>query len=372
MLRVDIRKRLATIDLDMRFELAGDVLVLFGASGSGKSMTLKMIAGIEQPDSGVIQANDLLLFDRTAGIGLPPQTRRIGYVPQNYTLFPHLTAHANIAMPLRKGRGWPSARADARAREMLALVGLETRGAARPHELSGGQQQRVALARALAIEPEVLLLDEPFAALDAPIRAELRAEFRDIQHAMRIPTIFVTHDLEEAVAISHQMAVVVEGSVRQIGPARSILDHPADVRVAELVQSRNLIPGHIARTGEGADAVVRTALGDLPLLASPLADGTAVIAVIRPEAIQIAREDWQENDLLLTGTGVLTASVDHGTRVVVVINVSGLSLEASLSPTEARQLSVVPTSCFRIAVARTDIHVIPLTPLSNPPTDRTD
>lgn len=360
MLHVEIRKRLATIDLDMRFELAGDVLVLFGASGSGKSQTLKMIAGIERPDSGIIQANDRVLFDTATGVNLSPQERRVGYVPQQYALFPHLSAHANIAMPLRKGLRWPTKRADARACEMLELVGLAERGKAYPHELSGGQQQRVALGRALAIEPEVLLLDEPFAALDAPIRAELRAEFREIQRTMRVPALFVTHDLEEAVTVSRHLAVVVDGSIRQIGAARTILDRPIDVQVAELVQSRNLIPGRLVRSEHGA--IVQTALGNLPLGATLIDSGTEVIVVVRPEVIRIVRDDRPierlENDVLLTGT--ITSFVDHGTRAVVGLDIDGVRLEASLSPSAARRIAVAPVRTIRVTVARNDMHVIPV------------
>jgi molybdate transport system ATP-binding protein len=358
MLRVEIHRQLAALTLDMRFELASDVLVLFGASGSGKSMTLKMIAGIERPDRGVIQANDRRLFDSAAGINLPPQERHIGYVPQQYALFPHLTAHANIALPLRKGLRWPAARADARAREMLELVGLADRGATHPRELSGGQQQRVALARALAVEPEVLLLDEPFAALDAPIRAELRAEFRQIQQAMRVPAIFVTHDLEEAVAVSRQLAVVVNGQIRQVGPARDILDRPADVHVAELVQSRNIIPGTLVRTGD--HRVARTALGDLPLGPTLLADGADVFVIIRPEEIRIVRDDRPierlRNDTLLSGR--VTSFVDHGTRAVVTLDIGGIALEASLSPTAARRVSAAPGNDLRVTIPSSAMHAI--------------
>jgi molybdate transport system ATP-binding protein len=358
-LEVAVVKRLAQFDLNIEFQLANEVLALFGPSGAGKSMTLKLIAGIERPDLGVVRAGERTLFDSTAGIDVPPQQRRVGYVPQHYALFPHLTALENVVYPLRKGLRWPAARAAARARELLELVGLADRAGTHPRELSGGQQQRVALARALAAEPEILLLDEPFAALDAPVRAELRQQFRALQQQLRIPALFVTHDLEEAAALSNRLAVIIEGRVRQIDTTRSVLDRPADRDVAALVQARNILRGTLHRTDGGA--LVDTLAGELRIGPTLLEDGALVDVIIRPDAVRVVRDD-RPLDRLRGGVllcGHVIEVVDHGTRAVVYIAVGDARLEAGFSPSTARRLDLAPGTAVRLAIALSDLHVVP-------------
>jgi molybdate transport system ATP-binding protein len=322
-------------------------------------MTLKMIAGIETPDRGTIRTGDRVLFDSDSGINLPPQRRRVGYVPQQYALFPHLTALENVAFPLRKGLRWPAQRANQRATELLQSFGLGDLLDVHPGGLSGGQQQRVALARALSSEPEILLLDEPFAALDGPIRAELRNELRALQQQMRVPAVFVTHDLEEAATLASRIAVMLDGGVRQIGRTREVLDRPVDRQVAELVQARNIIAGTIEQS-EGV-TTVQTALGRLELGKRAFANGSAVDLIIRPEVIRIVREnrpiDRLSGQILLDG-GV-TQIVDHGTRVVVHAAIAGSGLEVSLSPSAAARLDIEPGGPIRLAIAESDIHVVP-------------
>ena len=359
MLTVAIEKRLATVDLAVEFDLAAEVLALFGPSGAGKSMTLKMIAGIETPERGLIRSGERVLFDSAAGIDIPPQRRRAGYVPQQYALFPHLTALDNVAFPLRKGLRWPASRANQRASELLASFGLGEQLDVHPGGLSGGQQQRVALARALSSDPEILLLDEPFAALDGPIRVELRNELRALQQRLRIPAIFVTHDLEEAATLASRIAVMLDGRVRQIGPTRDVLDRPADRQVAELVQARNIIPGTIEQA-EGATHV-RTALGRLELSKRAFSDASAVDLIIRPEVIRIVREnrplDRLRGQTLLDGT--VSQIVDHGTRVVIYVGLGGNMLEVSLSPSAAARLDIEIGGPIRLAIAESDIHIVP-------------
>lgn len=359
MLDVHIQKRLATLDLDARFDLGSEVLALFGPSGSGKTMTLKMIAGIETPDRGHIRAGNGTLFDSETGVNLAPQRRRVGYVPQQYALFPHLSALENITFPLRKGMGWPASRANGRGHELLEMFGLSGRADARPRQLSGGQQQRVSLARALAGEPEILLLDEPFAALDAPTRAELRQEFRSIQQRLGVPVLFVTHDLEEAASLANRMAVLIDGSVRQIDHTRAIIDRPLDRQVAELVQSGNILPGAIRRNQTGACA--ETPLGAIDIGSTSFADGAQVELVIRPDAIRIVREDRSlerlQDATVLDGT--IADVVDHGTRVVVFARVGETLLQVSLSPTAAERLDLRIAEPIQLAVLRAYVHVIP-------------
>lgn len=320
MLDLHLRRHLATFDLDVALHLDAEVLALFGPSGSGKSMTLKMIAGIERADTGAIASNGRVLFDSGAGINLSPQQRRVGYVPQHYALFPHLDARENIAFPLRKGQGWTAARASARAGELLELLGLSAFAEVRPRQLSGGQQQRVAIARALAGDPEILLLDEPFSALDAPTREELRAGFRQIQRRLNIPVLLVTHDLEEAATLAPRMAVIIDGQIQQVDQTRAVLDRPVNRRVAELVRSRNLVPATVR--GGGLDS----SLGRLAVDPGALADGTPVTMVIRPEAIRISGEGP------VSLQGVVFEVIDHGTRVALHVRVNDTPLEVSLFP----------------------------------------
>ncbi|HEX5166777.1 MAG TPA: ABC transporter ATP-binding protein, partial [Thermomicrobiales bacterium] len=350
---------LATVDLALEFDLAAEVLALFGPSGAGKSMSLKMIAGIETPDRGIIRSGERVLFDSATGIDLPPQRRRAGYVPQQYALFPHLTALENVAYPLRKGLRWPTERANRRARELLESFGLGELLDVYPGGLSGGQQQRVALARALSSDPEILLLDEPFAALDGPIRAELRNELRALQQRLRVPAVFVTHDLEEAATLASRIAVMLDGSLRQIGSTRDVLDRPVDRQVAELVQARNIISGTIEQT-EGVTHVT-TSLGRLAIGKRAFADRAAVDLIIRPEVIRIVREnrplDRLRNQILLDGS--VTQIVDHGTRVVIYAAIRATMLEISLSPSAAARLDIEIGGPIRIAIAETDIHIVP-------------
>jgi len=365
MLTVAIEKQLPTVDVAVEFDLAGEVLALFGPSGAGKSMTLKMIAGIETPDRGTIRSGDRLLYDSSTGVNLPPQRRRVGYVPQQYALFPHLTALENVAFPLRKGLRWPAQRANQRASELLASFGLADLLDVHPGGLSGGQQQRVALARALSSEPEILLLDEPFAALDGPIRVELRNELRTIQQRLRVPAVFVTHDLEEAATLANRIAVVLDGRVRQIGVTRDVLDRPVDRQVAELVQARNIVGGRLEQA-EGA-TFVATALGRLEVGKRAFAHGSAVELIIRPEVIRIVREnrpiDRLARQILLDGH--VTQIIDHGTRVVIHAAINGAALEVSLSPSAAGRLDIEPGGPIRLAIAASDIHIVPaLTPMS--------
>jgi molybdate transport system ATP-binding protein len=359
-LDVDIRKRLATITIDLRLSLTTEVVALFGPSGAGKSMTLKLIAGIERPDDGVIRAGERVLFDASAGIDLPPQRRRVGYVPQHYALFPHLSALENVTLPLRKGLRWKAARAEERGRELLESFGLGDRLAARPGHLSGGQQQRVALARALAIEPDILLLDEPFSALDAPVRSELRREFRAMQARLRIPAIFVTHDLEEAASVASRLAVVLDGRIHQDAPVRELLDRPADRRVAELVQARNIVSGTVVRNGS-SNALVRTGLGDFTIGPTLYDNGAAVYVIIRPEALRIVRDDRPFDRLrdhtLLSGT--TREIIDHGMRTIVYADINGHPLEVALSSSATQRLDLRPGQPLRLSVPPNDVWVVP-------------
>ncbi len=199
---------------------SGSLTALLGPSGSGKSTLLRVIAGLEVPDSGSV------VIDGRDATALPPQKRGIGFVFQHYAAFKHMSVYENVAFGLRV-RKRPKAEADARVKELLGIVGLAGYADRYPSQLSGGQRQRMALARALAVEPSVLLLDEPFGALDAKVRAELRAWLRRLHDEVHVTTVLVTHDQEEAMEVADRIAVMNDGDIEQVGGPRELYEHPA-------------------------------------------------------------------------------------------------------------------------------------------------
>jgi molybdate transport system ATP-binding protein len=237
-IEIRVQKKLRDFALQIDLVVSGDVTVLFGRSGMGKSMTLACVAGLATPDSGRIVVNGRVFFDSRATVNLPPQQRRVGYVTQDYLLFPHLTVWQNVAFGLVNQSRPEQERI---VQEALAWLGLEQLAQQRPRELSGGQQQRVALARALVIRPQVLLLDEPFSALDSPTRIRLRQDLLNLQAELQVPVLFVTHDLAEAQLLGKQMAVIADGRLLQLDTPEQLRRRPASPLVAELVGSNGRI-----------------------------------------------------------------------------------------------------------------------------------
>jgi iron(III) transport system ATP-binding protein len=283
---------------------AGSLTAILGSSGSGKTTLLRLLAGFDRPDRGTVKIGEWIVDGK--GIHIHPEHRRIGYVPQEGGLFPHLTVAANV------GFGLPRAARRKRVGEMLELVGLSDLARRYPHQLSGGQQQRVALARALAIEPEVVLLDEPFASLDAHMRASVREEVRQILHASSATTLLVTHDQDEALSLADLVAVLREGRIAQYATPRELYARPLDNELARFVGEANLIAGVL----DGAHA--DTPLGKLPALwqdEQPPAS-CPVTVLIRPEQIDLRPTD---NDEGLTGRIVQTGY--HGHDVVLHVQV---------------------------------------------------
>jgi molybdate transport system ATP-binding protein len=225
-LRIDFEKRLATFNLRVRLEVGAEILVLFGPSGAGKTQTLNAVAGLTTPDSGEISLGDTAFF-RSGRNGhafdLPPRRRRVGYVFQQYALFPHLTALENVAYAL-----WRQPAARGRAEELLERMHLAPLSNRYPHELSGGQQQRVAIARALAMKPRVLLMDEPFSALDSPTRQRLHQDLLALQQEERLIVVYVTHNLADAFAVGHRLAIMREGRIEQVGVPEDVRRNPAN------------------------------------------------------------------------------------------------------------------------------------------------
>jgi molybdate transport system ATP-binding protein len=230
-LQVRLQKKVNGFALDIEWQIGNDLAVLFGFSGAGKSMTLQLIAGLMKADKGQVSLDDVVYFDSSSGTDLPPQERPFGYVFQDLALFPHMTVLQNI---LYGAANLPKNEKLDRAREMIGafkLTGYEDRY---PHEISGGQKQRVAFARALIRRPKMLLLDEPFSALDRPLRLEMRRFLREVRDNFSIPALLVTHDFEEAVAISDKIIVYEHGTIAQIDSPERIKSSPANIYVAQL------------------------------------------------------------------------------------------------------------------------------------------
>jgi iron(III) transport system ATP-binding protein len=263
---------------------AGTFTAILGPSGSGKTTLLRLLAGFDQADAGTITIGDRIVDG--PGAHVPPERRHIGYVPQEGALFPHLTVATNVGfgLPARERRG-------PRTGELLESVGLAGLGGRYPHQLSGGQQQRVALARALAIRPEVVLLDEPFASLDAHMRASVRADVQQICAAAGTTAILVTHDQDEALSMADRVAVLRDGRIVQYAAPADLYLRPADPALARFIGDANLLDGQLIAAG--APGFVETALGRLAVEPSSPAAAAApgpVTVLIRPEQLEICAD----------------------------------------------------------------------------------
>ena len=299
----------------------GELIALLGPSGCGKTTTLRLLAGLEDADTGHINVAGR---DITR---LPASKRDMGMVFQAYSLFPHMTVQQNVAFGLRL-RKISSAKRDQRALEMLELVDLPTQADRYPHQISGGQQQRVALARALAIEPQVLLLDEPLSALDAKVRAQLRDQIRRIQLEVGITTLFVTHDQEEALAIADRVGVMRAGRLEQLAPPTEVYSRPATSFVAEFVGLSNRLAGTVT----GSAVTVRG--HDLPLV-DPLTPAGPVTAIVRPEAVTLASDNTGESGPM---SGTVIASTFLGATSRVTVDLGDTTIMAQLPTSEATEL----------------------------------
>jgi molybdate transport system ATP-binding protein len=284
-LELRIHKRLGSLVLDAGLAVPrGVVLALVGESGSGKTTLLRLLAGLLAPDQGRVTLGGQVLFDRTRGIDVPAHARPVGYVAQDYALFPHLSAFENVAFGLR-AQGMRGAPLRTRVAGALERVGIRELGSRRPQELSGGQQQRVALARALVLEPEALLLDEPLAALDRQTRRAIRAELRRLLAGLPCVTLLVTHDPTEALTLGERVAVLEAGRITQEGPREELLHKPRTRYVAEFLGT-NLFHATVrARDGSGVARLTADG-GEILAAESELED--EVFAVVDPREITIS------------------------------------------------------------------------------------
>jgi len=332
------------------------ITVLFGASGSGKTTVLRCLAGLTAPDEGWIRFAGETWTDTARGFHLPPQQRHIGFVPQHYALFPHLSVAHNIAFGLHASTGAERA---ARVADMLRWVGLEGLADRLPRDLSGGQQQRVALARAVVTRPRLLLMDEPLSALDAPTRLRLGVELRGLLRQLDIPSLLVTHDRHEALTLGDDLVVMDQGRMIQRGPVHEVFSHPMSLAVAGIVAMETVQPGCIV---QAADGLVTVAVGTAHLTAiglNTLPIGGEVYVCIRAE-----------NVILLKGAEALTASPRNHLPAVVralhdegpILRIDldcGFPLMALLTKQACTELALKPNDRVTVLVKAPQVHLIP-------------
>ena len=377
-LHVAVRQQLAAdfaidvrLDVDLR---PGSMLVLFGPSGAGKTTILRQLAGLERPDAGAIRFGDETWCDTARGICRPPQARRVGLVFQEPTLFPHLTVRRNISYgisdsshrtrvrpgsdPPPSERVRPGSDPDFAVAGMAKLLGIEALENRYPRVLSGGEAQRVALARALAPDPQLLLLDEPFAALDAPARLRLRRDVRALLQTTGTPAILVTHDRIEALALGDIVAVVIGGRVRQVGPVSDVFSRPADAQIAASLGIEAVLPASVV---ESAGGIIEVAVGDVILHVAerdPIPPGAAVYVCVRAEDVTVeTRASGQASTRNhLAARVVSIASEGPIDRVTLDC---GFAVDALITRRSRDELDLTPGAQVTAAIKATSIHLVP-------------
>jgi molybdate transport system ATP-binding protein len=331
--------------------------VLFGPSGSGKSTTLRCLAGLEKPDRGTIRFGDQTWFDAEHNIFLPPQQRRIGYLFQDYALFPHLTVKQNIAYGLGKLDATARQQRIAEMTTLLELAGLEHRY---PRQLSGGQQQRVALARTLVCRPRLLLLDEPLSALDVPTREQLRRQLRHWLAELQISALLVTHDRIEALALGDHLVLFNGGNVRQSGPVQQVFSAPAHLDVARIVGVDTIEQGRIVKVSDGL-ASIEIGRKQLVALAPPSDNGeigTKVYVCIPAEDVTLeTRPDPPQTSARNHLVGRIR-SLDREGPIVRVSLDCGFPLKALITHQACQNMALQEQSEVVAVIKATAIHLI--------------
>ena len=370
-LDVHLVKHLPGFTLDVRWTAGDGVAVLFGPSGAGKSLTLACLAGLARPDAGRIIVDGRVLFDASTAVDLPPQRRRVGYVFQSLALFPHLSVADNVGFGLRDRPRQERATKVAEVIERLGLGGLEGR---RPAQISGGQRQRVALGRALAIDPLLLLLDEPLSALDLPLRRALRDELRETLRTLRTAAVVVTHDFTEAYRLGDRIVVYENGRVVQAAPRSELLWQPASEAVARIMSIPNVLRGTVMKAtpdriqlrwrGQLLEAVNSPARAYLPAPDTPLA------FFIRPEYVRLIRKDRSPADPghhMNVMRGTVVDEADFGTTWTLRIRLDepgapaqgAWDLEVEVPHLVYEILGIDRDRVWEFSIHRGSIHVLP-------------
>nr|WP_214044034.1 ABC transporter ATP-binding protein [Methanomethylovorans sp.] len=352
------KKKDPSFTLDVNFEAGNELVVLFGRSGSGKTTTLRCIAGLEKPNEGKIIVNDRVYFDCNGNVDLPPQQRVLGYVFQNYALFPHMDVKKNITYGLRGRTGHEK---ENRMKEMLRLLHIEGLEDHFPSQLSGGQKQRVALARALAPGPDILLLDEPFSALDMVVRMKLRERIKLIQKELNIPVLFITHNPVEAFTLADKIVAYHEGAVQQIGTPDEVFYRPNNRHVAELAGVTNIFDDAMFIRHIDEHRTLFKA-GDLSIISRhiDLGPGEGVSWGIRPENIILAGSnkdniEVHENHF----SGKVISIVNKGTSKLIAIGPGNERriLISEVSNKAYEELNLFQGCCCTFSFASRDVLI---------------
>jgi molybdate transport system ATP-binding protein len=360
MLEVDVRKRyshdgLAALDLEVQFQVNNEIAVLFGPSGAGKTTTLLMIAGIVAPDAGTIRLNGERYFDSAGGVNRPLQKRGVGFVFQDYLLFPHMTALQNVEYGARESS--PAARRRC-SLELLELFGISSVAQRRPHSLSGGEQQRVALARALASRPSLLLLDEPLSAVDVSTRARLLREIRQAQRAAGIPFLYVTHHRADMVRIGDAALLLHAGRILQRGNPVQVLNTPASMSAARVLGPDNLLLATIAEQRPEEGLTVLEAEGcrllagymDMPV-------GREVTVGISSEDIIVSPQPVAMTSARNLLSGSITSMIEGGGHLELLAN-CGVNLRVSITRQAVKTLGLAPGVPVYLLIKANACHII--------------
>jgi molybdate transport system ATP-binding protein len=329
------------------------VLILFGPSGSGKTTLLRCLAGLEWPEEGRIQFGSTTWLDVASNIRLSPQARRIGYMPQDYALFPTHTVCGNIEYGLSD---LPMVARQERVRELIALLQLQGLEQAEPAQLSGGQQQRVALARAIARRPQLLLLDEPLAALDAPTRATLCSELRRLLTQLAIPAVVVTHDWAEALTLGDMIAVMSSGQVLQVGPPQDVFSRPAITEVARIVGIETVVEGQVVANDNGLATLSVNGTQLKGLGTDPI--GSSVYVCIRAEDVLIEQAGSGLTSARNHLPGLVTEILPQGVLVTLLID-CGFPLRAVITRGAQEELGLETGSAVVAAIKAGAVHLVP-------------
>ena len=348
------RRHSDTVSIRADLELdAGEnrVTVLFGPSGAGKTTILRCLAGLERPQAGFIRFDGEPWFDAATGVNRPPQRRRLAYVAQDYGLFPHLTVEQNIRFGIDTTAG-----AYDRVAAILDAVHLDGMAGRRPTELSGGERQRVALARALAREPQLILLDEPLAALDLPLRDPMRQELRHFLRSLDVPSVVVTHDRIDALTLGDRMAVLAGGYIRQVGTVPEVFSRPSDVAVAASVGVETVMAGEVE---EGANGLWTVRVGSSRIrVAQAGVVPRSVFVCIRAEDVTLEIQPRQDLSARNQLTGRVSAVQSEGGVVRVTVD-CGFALSALITRPACDELRLTEGATVTAVVKATAAHLIP-------------